>query len=67
MRLTYDSEADALYFSITSREVHQTKHVDENTLVDLDKEGNVIGVEVLFVKERMPEFIAKIEAGELTA
>lgn len=38
-----------------------TKKIDNNTLVDLDEEGNVIGIEILFVKERLPEFLERVQ------
>ena len=54
MKISYDSEADAMYIKSKDGEVLKTKEVDDNTILDYDKKGNVIGVELLFVKERMP-------------
>ena len=61
MKITYDAEGDSMYIYIVNREVAKTKKIDFNTLVDLDKDGNVIGIEILFVKERMPEFLENVE------
>lgn len=65
MKISYDPDADAMYIELVEREVAKTKEVDDNTIIDLDNEGNVIGVEILFVKERMPEFIEKVEVEKL--
>ncbi len=61
MNAHYDPDADALYFEIIEKDVYKTKKIDENTLLDYDEKGNVIGVELLFVKERMPEFLENIK------
>ncbi|RJQ17138.1 DUF2283 domain-containing protein [Candidatus Woesearchaeota archaeon] len=52
MKLRYDSNADALYITLSEGNVDCTKEMDKNTLVDFDKNGVVIGIELLFVKER---------------
>jgi len=57
MKITYDNEADALYIKLKESEVHKTKEVDENTILDYDKNGDLIGIEILFVKERMPSLL----------
>ena len=55
MNIRYDPDADALYIRLKEGKVSETKEVDENTILDYDAEGNVIGIELLFVKERMPD------------
>jgi len=45
--------------------VDNTKEVDKNVIVDYDKEGNLIGVELLFVKEKRPEFLKQIKVENL--
>ncbi|MBI4148924.1 DUF2283 domain-containing protein [Candidatus Woesearchaeota archaeon] len=57
MRIRYDPEADAMYIKFRQEKVDHTKEIDENTIVDFNKKGQVIGVEVLFVKERNPHFL----------
>lgn len=54
MEISYDQDADAMYIKLREGEVDKTKEIDDNTILDYDKQGNVIGVELLFVKERMP-------------
>lgn len=67
MKITYDPEADAMYIKFKEIEVDHTKEVDENTIVDFDKAGQVIGVEILFVKERNPELLTKFQVENLVA
>jgi len=33
------------------RSAHKTKEVNEDALIDYDKEGNIIGIELLFIKK----------------
>jgi len=54
MRIIYDPLADAVSITIKKGKVAKTKEIDDNTILDYDKKGNVIGVELLFVKERIP-------------
>jgi uncharacterized protein YuzE len=49
MKLTWDSEADALYLTLRGDEepISRTEELDAGTLVDVDRFGHVIGIEVL--------------------
>ena len=49
MRLKYDLNIGALYVRITDQPVARTREVDDNTFVDLDKDGGVIGIEVISI------------------
>ncbi len=61
MRVTYDEDADAMYIKLTDEKFSKNKIVDKNTILNLDKNGNVIGVELLFVKKHMPKnFLSKV-------
>ena len=65
MKISYDEEADAMYILLRKKKVHQTREVDENTMIDYDKEGNIIGIELLFVKERMHALPKRIQEENL--
>ncbi|MEK6898882.1 MAG: DUF2283 domain-containing protein [Nanoarchaeota archaeon] len=52
MKITYDKDADAMYVSLTDNKFSSCKEIDENTILDLDEDGKVIGIEILFVSER---------------
>lgn len=50
MQIRYDADADALYVQLQvapELPVSRTRQYDEGTLVDLDRFGNLIGIEVL--------------------
>jgi len=51
MRITYDNEADAMYIYLNDREVAKTVRVSDRVLVDLDDEGNLRGIEILFASK----------------
>ena len=51
MRITYDSEVDALYIRFIEATV-TTKHVAEGIAVDYDAEGHIAGVEILDAVKR---------------
>jgi uncharacterized protein YuzE len=46
MTITYDSEADALYFRFLDTTV-TTKHLAEGIAADYDAEGHLAGIEIL--------------------
>src|SRR5689334_13753197 len=52
MRLKYDLHAGALYIRLTDEPVATTREIDDNTLVDLDASGGVIGIEVISIAHR---------------
>ncbi|MDI6793835.1 MAG: DUF2283 domain-containing protein [bacterium] len=53
MKLTYDEEADAMYIYLNQRDVAKTVRVSNRVVVDLDEEGNLRGIEVLFVSKAL--------------
>jgi len=51
MRITYDSEVDALYIRFIETTV-TTKHFAEGIAVDYDAEGRIAGIEILDAVKR---------------
>ena len=51
MRISYDSEVDALYIRFIETTV-TTKHVAEGIAVDYAADGRIAGIEVLDVRKR---------------
>lgn len=43
------------------------KEIDKNTIIDFNKAGEVIGVEILFVKERNPNLLKQFQVENLIA
>jgi len=60
MKIEYNSDADAMYITLKNEKVDHSKEIDTNTVIDFDKKGNIIGIEILFVKKRNPELLKEI-------
>ncbi|MBI5389985.1 DUF2283 domain-containing protein [Candidatus Woesearchaeota archaeon] len=54
MNITYDPDADAMYIRFREDAIAHTQEADKNTILDFNKDEEVIGVEILFVKRRKP-------------
>lgn len=54
MRTSYDPEADAFYarFAPEGVEIEATQEVAPGVMIDLDANGDLVGVEVLSVRSR---------------
>ena len=61
MKLEFDPVADAAYFEISSADVEETREIEPGIIVDYDKDGHVVGIEVLSVRKRgMSESISQV-------
>ncbi len=54
MKATYDKEADAMNIRVKSGKVYKTLEISDSILVDVDKKGRALGIEILFVSAHMP-------------
>lgn len=54
MEISLDLEADALYVRFRQGEFAENKKVDDETILDYDAEGRLLGIEVLNVSRRIP-------------
>lgn len=57
MKMELDKEADAVYIyfkEIENGEVAETISLNDSVNVDLDKEGRVLGIEILDASEHLP-------------
>lgn len=54
MKLSYDLTVSALYISLSDLPVARTRQIDDNTSVDLDDAGRVVGIEVVSIRHRWP-------------
>ena len=52
MKIEYDTKADAVYIYLQEKEAAKTIELSEIVKVDLDKEGKLIGIEVLNATQR---------------
>lgn len=55
MEIRYDKLADAAYFKLKKGKVSKTKEFADKVLIDLDKMGNVLGVEILNASLKFPK------------
>ena len=44
MKIQYFEDTDTLYIEFQSQQIAQTRDLDENTLLDLDADGNVCAI-----------------------
>jgi len=66
MKITFDKEADAVYIEFSSGEFSSNKKIDNDTIIDLDKKGNILGIELLNVSKRIPkDFLSNISVKNL--
>lgn len=54
MEISYDKEADAVYIEFRKGDFAKNKKVDDFTIVDLDKDGNILGIELLDASKSIP-------------
>ena len=54
MKATYDREADAMNIRFKSGKVCKTLEISDSILVDVDKKGHVLGIEILSLSSQMP-------------
>lgn len=47
MRVRIDQQADAVYLDLTDREIESSEEVADGIILDYDKEGRLVGIEIL--------------------
>lgn len=53
MNISYDSETDVLYIRLKDKaKFSKSKKINDNTIIDMDKDGEFLGIEVLFASDR---------------
>ena len=52
MRLKIDRENDALYFRLDETEIGESEEVQPGVILDFDKNGRVVGIEMLALSTR---------------
>ena len=53
MKIKYFKDTDTLYIELCSVEVEETRDLDENTLLDLDRDGNLCALTIEHACARM--------------
>ena len=52
MKVKYFKDTDTLYIEFSSQNISETKDLDENTLLDLDPNGNICAITFEHASER---------------
>jgi len=61
VRIEYDSKADAMYIWLRKAKYDFSEELAENVIIDLDKRGCIIGIEVLDASRNLgKELVNKI-------
>ena len=47
MNINYDKVADAIYMTLRKGKVSKTVEMEDRLIVDVDKKGNILGIELL--------------------
>jgi uncharacterized protein YuzE len=54
MRIKVDMESDALYFRLCEDLIEESEEIAPGIIVDYNKDGKVVGIEVIGIKEQFP-------------
>lgn len=65
MKIQYFEDTDTLYIAFSQKPPTETREFDENTLLDLDKDGQLCGMTIEHAKERVG--IPEVEYEKITA
>ncbi|HEY5475549.1 MAG TPA: DUF2283 domain-containing protein [Tepidiformaceae bacterium] len=66
MKLTVDREGDALYLRLDESAVVESEEVQPGVILDFDKLSRVVGVEILGIRDRVPEAMLRTLQFETT-
>ena len=53
MRINYSHDANALYIRLKEVEIVNTDEVADDIIMDFDKDGNVVGIEILSASQKV--------------
>jgi uncharacterized protein YuzE len=53
VKIEYDKAVDALYIRLRNVKPSDSKDIEEGVTVDLDKQGHIVGIEILDASEKL--------------
>ena len=53
MKVTYDPEVDVLRITLSNTEIEESDEEKPGIILDYDKDGNIVGLEILDASKRM--------------
>jgi uncharacterized protein YuzE len=51
MKIRYFPDTDTVYIELTGKEVAETRDLNENTIIDLDADGNLVAITLEHARE----------------
>jgi len=57
--IRYDSKVDAMYIELAKGKYDASREISASVIVDEDKNGKVLGIEILDATENIPAFNPK--------
>ena len=54
MKVQFDQEADAIYFRLDESAIIESEEVRPGVILDFNDKNQVVGVELLAIKDRVP-------------
>ncbi len=69
MKIQYFADTDTVYVLLNDKPVSETKDLDENTVIDVDARGNLVGITIEHARERadIANFVFQQVAEPVTA
>jgi len=68
MKITIDKEANAMYIEVSDEKFAKNRKIDDETILDLDADGKIIGIELLNISKRMTkDFLSDIRVQNLVS
>lgn len=55
MKIQYDKLADALYIFLKKGRIQKTIKANKEVLIDVDKQGRIVGIEILNASHQIPK------------
>lgn len=59
MKMRYDPKVDAIYIDLAKGVYKKSRKISDAVLVDEDKEGKILGIEILSAKKNISSFDPK--------
>jgi uncharacterized protein YuzE len=56
MKIKYDSKVDAVYIELAKGKYEVSREVSNGVVIDEDKDGKVLGIEILDASKNIPSF-----------
>lgn len=59
MKIHYDPKVDAVYIELAKGKYEVSREISDSVVVDEDKKGKVLGIEILDASKNIPAFSPK--------